>query len=194
MTLWCSKSPFLYKKPDIITSSAATLTLGPEIGAHNWNTHKSTPNKHIKQEWCETIGKYLIKWLKTWIIIYLGAQYDLEIGPLGPIFNTPQKLARIDMYTKTDAKLVENFWENDQKTGILTYLGAQSGPEIGTLRPIFSTHMKLLGMSMWRNTVVKPVRTFWGSDQTPEICLTLGPKWPRNWPLRGTYHFAHLWQ
>ena len=156
MTLWCSKSPFLYKKPDIITSSAATLTLGPEIGAHNWNTHKSTPNKHIKQEWCETIGKYLIKWLKTWIIIYLGAQYDLEIGPLGPIFNTPLKLARIDMYTKTDAKLVEIFLENDQKTGILTYLGDLSEAHIlHTYESTWNEHVKEYGCETSENFLRK---------------------------------------
>ena len=35
------------------------------FGAHYWN--KSTPNEHIKQEWCETIAKVLRKWLKTWL-------------------------------------------------------------------------------------------------------------------------------
>ena len=29
---------------------------------------------------------------------------------------------------------------------------------------------------MWSNTVMKPVKTFWESDQTLEICLNLGPK------------------
>ena len=51
----------------------------------------------------------------TWIIIYLAAQNDPEIGPLGPIFNTPLKVAQIDMYTTTDAKPVENVWENYQR-------------------------------------------------------------------------------
>ena len=51
----------------------------------------------------------------TWIMIYLGAQNDPEIGPLGPIFNTPLKVAQIDMYDKTDAQPVGIFWENDQR-------------------------------------------------------------------------------
>ena len=140
MTLWCSKSPFLYKKPDIVTSSAATLTLGPEIGAHNWNTHKSTPNEHIKQEWCETIGKYLIKWLKTWIMIYLGAQNDPEIGSLGPIFSTPLKLAQIDMYTKTDAKPVEKFWENYQRPEFWLIWGPKVAQKLGLWGP-YSPHI-----------------------------------------------------
>ena len=45
----------------------------------------------------------------TWIMIYLGAQNDPEIGPLGTIFNTPLKVAQIDMYTKTDAQPVRIF-------------------------------------------------------------------------------------
>ena len=77
-------------------------------------------------------------------------------------------------------------------TGILTYLGAQSGPKIGPLRSIFSTHLKVLAMSMWSNTVVKPVKTFWESDQTPEIFLTLGPKMAQKLDLWGPY-FTHLW-
>ena len=45
----------------------------------------------------------------TWIMIYLGAQNDPEIGPLGPVFNTPLKVAQTDMYTKTDVKPVGIF-------------------------------------------------------------------------------------
>ena len=33
------------------------------FGAHHWNTHKSTPNKHAKQKLSETNVKYLRKWL-----------------------------------------------------------------------------------------------------------------------------------
>ena len=28
------------------------------FGAHNWNTHKHTPNEHVKQELCETSEKF----------------------------------------------------------------------------------------------------------------------------------------
>ena len=28
------------------------------FGAHKWNTHKHTPNEHVKQELCETSGKF----------------------------------------------------------------------------------------------------------------------------------------
>ena len=58
------------------------------------------------------------------------------------------------------------------KTGILTYLGDQSGPKIGPLRPKFPTHLKVLAMIRWSNTDVKPVETFLESDQTPEFWLT----------------------
>ena len=46
-------------------------------------------------------------------MIYLGVQNDPEIGPLGPIFNTPLKVAQIVMYTKTEAKPLEILCEND---------------------------------------------------------------------------------
>ena len=81
------------------------------------------------------------KWLKTWIMIYLGAPNDLEIGPLRPIFNTPlKKVAQIDMYTKTDTKPVEIFWENDQRPEFLLTLFW--GPNLGPWGPVLS-------MSMW---------------------------------------------
>ena len=117
---------------------------------------------------------------------YFWAQNDLEIGPLRPIFNKPQKVAQIDMYTKTDAKPVENFWENDLRR-IFTYFGAQSGPKIGPLRPVFSTYLKVFAMSMWGNTDVKTVKTFWKSDHTPEFWLTLGPKMAQKLGLWGPY-------
>ena len=44
-------------------------------------------------------------------MIYFGVQNDTEIGPLRPIFNTPLQVAQIDMYTKTDEKPVEMFWQ-----------------------------------------------------------------------------------
>ena len=50
--------------PDSLTSSAASRNTPS-------NTPQHTPNKHVKQEGCETSGKYLRKWLKTGIIFYI---------------------------------------------------------------------------------------------------------------------------
>ena len=94
-------------------------------------------------------------------MIDFGAQNDPKIGPLGPIFNTLIKVAQIDMYTKTDAKPVGICLENNQRPGFLLIYGAQCGPKIGPLRPIFSTYLKLFAMSMWSNTDVKKN---WESD------------------------------
>ena len=47
-----------------------------------------------------------------------GPKMTQEIGSLTPIFNTPLKVAKIDIYAKTDAKPVEKYWENDQNTRI----------------------------------------------------------------------------
>ena len=40
---------------------------------------------------------------------------------------------------------------------------------------------------MWSNTDVKPMKTFWGSDQTPEFWLTLGLKIAQKLGLWGPY-------
>ena len=72
----------------------------------------------------------------------------------------------------------------------LNYFGAQSGPKAGPLGPIFSTHLKVLAMSMWCITDVKPVKTFWESDQTPEFDLLWDLKWPRNWAFEA--HIVYI--
>ena len=46
------------------------------------------------------------------------------------------------------------------KTRIFTYFVIWSGPKIGPLRPIFSSHLKLLAMSMRSNTDMKRMRIF----------------------------------
>ena len=64
-------------------------------------------------------------------MIYFVAQNDPEIGPLMPIFNTPLKVAQIDMCTKTDAKPVENFRDNDQRLEFLIILGPEVAQKLG---------------------------------------------------------------
>ena len=53
---------------------------------------------------------------------------DPEIGPLRPTFNKPLKVAQIDVYTRTDAKPVEKFWENDQRPEFLHIWGPKNWP------------------------------------------------------------------
>ena len=78
------------------------------------------------------------------------------------------------------------FLENDQMAGIFTY-STQCGPKIWLLMPIFSTPLKVLAMSMWSNTDVKPVKTFWESNQKEEFWLIWGPK---NWAFEA--HIVHI--
>ena len=44
-------------------------------------------------------------------MFYFGAPNDPEIGHLRPIFNTPLKVTKTDMETKTDAKPVKKIWK-----------------------------------------------------------------------------------
>ena len=94
------------------------------------------------------------------------------------------------MHTKTDAQPVEIFWENDQRPVFWLIWGPKVAQKNGPLRPIFSTHLKVLGMSMWSNTVVKPVKTFWEITKHQKFFLLWGPKWPRNWAFEA--HILHI--
>ena len=92
------------------------------------------------------------------------------------IQHTALNVAEIDMYSNW-CGTIRNFFRKWPKTEIFfTYFGVQSGPKIGPLRPIVSTHLKVLAMSIWSKTDVKPVKKFWESDQTTQFLLTLGPK------------------
>ena len=71
----------------------------------------------------------------TWSMIYLGAQNDPEIGPLGLIFNTPLKVAQIDMYTKTDAQPVGNFLENNKRPEFWLIWGPKVAQKLGLWGP-----------------------------------------------------------
>ena len=78
------------------------------------------------------------------------------------------------------------------QTGIFAYFGAQSGTKIGPLRPTFSTHIKVLALSMWSNTDVKSVKTFWENYQRPDFLLILGKMVPKL-GLWGPYS-THWWK
>ena len=115
--IFCSEEHYVIllqlknKRPNKLRCNLNSRPRNRAFRAHHWNAHKSTPNKHATQEWCETGGKYLRKWRRTWIMIYFEAQNGPDIGPVRPMFNTTLKVAQIDMYTKTHAKPVENFWK-----------------------------------------------------------------------------------
>ena len=49
-------------------------------------------------------------------MIYFGAQNEPKIWPVRPIFNTPLKVAQIEMHTKNDVKPVGIFLEHDWKS------------------------------------------------------------------------------
>ena len=66
------------------------------------------------------------------------------------------------------------------KTGIFIYFRAQSGPQFGPLRPIFSTPLKVVTMSMGIHSDVKLVVTFWKIIKDRNFGPIL---WPQNWAL-----------
>ena len=163
------------------------------VGTHHWNTHKGTPNKHVKQEWCESNGKYLRKWTKTCIMIYFGTQNDPEIGPPRPIFNTPLKVAQVDMYTKIDVKPTSgNFLRKWPKTLSFTYFGGPKWPknsasEAHILRTSKNTRNELVKQYC---ADVKPVKTFEKVTKHQNLDSLWDKKWPRNWYFE--VHIVHI--
>ena len=102
------------------------------------------------------------KWPSNW-----ASEVDIQ----HTFKNRPNWLVNQD-WCKTNG----NFLRKWPKTGIFIYSGAQTGPKIGPLSPIFSTHLEALAMSMWSNTDVKPVKTFYENDERPDFWLILDPK------------------
>ena len=84
-------------------------------------------------------------------------------------------------YTKTDAKPVENVWENYQSPEFLLIFWPKVDQKLWPLRSMFSTHLRVLAMSMWSNTDVKPVKIFWENGQRLEFLPIVGPKMAPNW-------------
>ena len=84
------------KRPHGLTSSAATLTLGPEI-RHLGHIIEI----HIKVSLIGIYNKNDVKpvgiiWDNDWrpeLWSFFHAQNDLEVGPLRPIFNIPLNVA-----------------------------------------------------------------------------------------------------
>ena len=132
-------------------------------GAHHSNTHGGTPNKHVNQNWCEMNGKYLIKWLNTWIMIYLGAQNDPETGPLRPIFITSLNLVHWHVHQdwcKTNGKCLTN----DQIPELLLILGPRVAQNWAFEAHILNTFISSWNVKQYWQTICEH---YIDSDQTP---------------------------
>ena len=122
-------------------------------------------------------------------MIYLGAQNDPEIGPLVPIFNTPLKVAQIDIYTKTDAKPVDFFLEMTKDRNFDLFGGpkwpkywASEAHILHTYKSTWNEHVKQYCCETSENVLRK-----W--PNTRNLSYFGGPKMG----LWGPY-FTHLWK
>ena len=139
------------KRPDGLTSSAAS-------GNTHWNTPQHTPNKHVKQEGCESSGKYWRKWLKTLIMFYFWDQNNLKIEPVRSIFN------------KTDAKPEETFWENVQRPEFVLILGPKVALKLDVWGP-YSPHIWKYLQWAWEAILMWNQWKIFENDQIPEFWL-----------------------
>ena len=122
-------------------------------------------------------------------MIYLGAQNDPEIGPLGPIFNTPLKLT-------CTPRLMWNQWKFFEKMTKDRNFDLFGGPKwprnwasevhiLHTYKSTWNEHVKQYCCETSENFLRKWPNTdlsYFGAQNGPEIG-----------PLRGTY-FTRLWQ
>ena len=110
--LKCSKPN---KRPDGLTSSTASRNT-------RWNTSKHTPNKHVKQEVCETIGTYLRKWQVPNHVVFWGPKWP---GNLASEANSQHTSA------SSKLRLMRNqwklCWENDRRPDFLKLI---FGPKV----------------------------------------------------------------
>ena len=85
------------------------------------HTSKSSSNWHVHQDWCETSGKFLRKWLKIGIFTYLGPKVaqncSSELDLWGPYFPHRWKyLQRVTILMWNQWKIFEKwpksrFWK-----------------------------------------------------------------------------------
>ena len=120
--------------------------------------------------------------------------YDLFRDPKWPRNWTSEahilKVAHI-LYEKLDWCETSALFRKCPKTGILTYLSAQSAPKIEPLRPIFSTPPKMFAITMRSNNDVKPVKLIWKNDSKMAPKLGLWGPYSRKailmWNMWKTY-------
>ena len=96
-----------------------------EVDIHH--TSKSISNWHLNQDWCETRGNILSKWLKT-------RNCYLLTDPRWPRNGTCEAYV-----LNTSKSIRENFLRKWPNNLTLAYFWNQNGPKIGPLRPIFHT-------------------------------------------------------
>ena len=171
---YVSQSPFLYKRPDGLTSSAATLTLGPEIEplGHIIEIHIKVPPLNLRPEiwsiWGLKMtrkyglwGQYSTHWRLMQIQWKLFAKmtkdrnFYLFLGPK-VAKNWASEAHILHKFESTCNEHVkqyccetsENFLRKRPNTRNLTNFGAQNGPQIGPLRPIFCKSLKAAPISI----------------------------------------------
>ena len=148
---------------------------------------------HVDQDWHETGGKFLRKWPKTGIFIYFVTQSGTKNGLLMPIFSKHLKVLAMSTWSNTDVKPVKTFWENDRRPEFWLIFGPKMPLIVGLWGPYSTSPLKILAMSMWSNTDVKPVKTFWEGERSPEFWLTLWSKMAQKFGLWGP-DCTHLWK
>ena len=102
--------------------------------AHILQTSESSYNEHVKQNWCETSGNFLRKWLKDW-----------NSGIQNCAFVHISESSSNEHIKQDWCESKGTFLTKQSQTLIFTYLKAQTS---GSLGPIFYTPTKVAPTSL----------------------------------------------
>ena len=159
--------------PNKLCCNLNSRTRNITFGAHNWTTHNSTPNTHVKQERCETNG---MSWENDWrpelwwkIFEKMNKDrtfycFGVQSGPKNwtseaYILHTSKKY----LQWACEAILMWNQWkpfEKVTKHQNFELFGAQTGTEIGPLRSILYTYLKVAPIGISNKIDANPKETF----------------------------------
>ena len=142
-TLWGSE-----QSPQFWLNLGSTMAPNWTFGTHTVHIYESSPNEHIKQDWCESRGKFLTKYSKIWILTHLEVQNGPKTRFSGAYLLHTYKSSPNELVSQVSSESSRNFSRKEVKTYIhvLTYLalfGPKMGPKIWPTRTIFHTHLKV---------------------------------------------------
>ena len=142
-TLWGSE-----QSPQFWLNLGSTMAPNWIFGTHTVHIYESSPNEHIKQDWCESRGKFLTKYSKIWFLTHLEVQNGPKTRFSGAYLLHTYKSSPNELVSQVSSESSRNFSRKEVKTYIhvLTYLalfGPKMGPKIWPTRTIFHTHLKV---------------------------------------------------
>ena len=150
------------------------LKIGPLLLIHIVHISESSPNEHIKQDWCESRGKFLTKLWNTWILIYLEAWNGPKICASGAYLLHTHKSSSNELINQVSNESSGNI---SRKPINWPILGPKRDRKFGPQGPFF-THTWKYPQSLpsppppnFFQYFVKKNSVFWANFPYPLTCF-----------------------